>query len=101
MSETLPKAPLASPRRETHLIALRRLTALLVQALDLREGCWQLVVEWGPNRSMTVNIPGADQAPGNLTTLHRVGLVRVPDDTPLSPLVVDAQVVNPRRVIAH
>jgi hypothetical protein len=66
----------------------------LIKAQDLREGIWTLSVTFG-FAVANVGPSETDLNPAAMNALQGIGLQRVPPDTKLTNLMVDAAKVNP------
>jgi hypothetical protein len=70
------------------------IVSLMVRERGIHEGLWQLSVEFGFAAS---NVgPDADHlSPTGLVGIVKLGVLKVPDSTQRSSLIVDAAEVNP------
>jgi hypothetical protein len=70
------------------------IVSLMLRERGIHEGLWQLHVEFG----LAAGNAGPDAehlAPAGILALLKLGLNKVPDETPRTNLIVDAAVVNP------
>lgn len=77
-------------------ISLTKLGELLVKHYKLREGLYEVSIEFGLGIG-NVGLEKGPVYPGVVAGVQRVGLVPVQDPSAQGPMIIDAGKVNPKR----